>query len=98
LRRAGRPTALVTTAPVAAALRRALAPARRPGHPLPAPLLLLTWSATATPLSPEAFAAGLTDALARPGLHELDVAVALDDTRLLIAAAGPVVAWGGLAA
>jgi thiamine pyrophosphate-dependent enzyme len=96
--RAGRPTALVTTAPVAAALRRALAPARRSGPPLPAPMLLVTWSSDATPRSPEQLAGALTDALTRPGVHEIDVAVALDDTRLLLEAAGPVVAWGGLAA
>jgi hypothetical protein len=96
--RAGRPTALVTTAPVAPSLRRALAPARRAGQPRPAPLLLVTWSTGATRRSAEQLAAGLIDALARPGLQELDVAVALDDTRLLLDAAGPVVAWGGLAA
>jgi hypothetical protein len=56
----------------------------------------VVWSGDGTPRTPAQFAAELGDALVTPGLHELDVAVALDDTRLLLEAAGPVVAWGGL--
>jgi thiamine pyrophosphate-dependent acetolactate synthase large subunit-like protein len=94
--RAERPTALVTTAPVTRALRRELVVDRTRGTALPAPLLLVVWSEDATRRSPEELGAALTDALATPGLHEIDVAVALDDTRHLVEAAGPVVAWGGL--
>ena len=56
----------------------------------------MTWSPDGPRLAPGEYAAALAAALATPGVTTVDVAVALDDTDILVEAAGRVVAWGGL--
>ncbi len=90
--RAGRPTVVVAGGAAAPRAQRLVAEA----DGAPAPLVLVTWSPDGPRLAPGEYAAALAAALATPGVTTVDVAVALDDTDILVEAAGRVVAWGGL--
>jgi hypothetical protein len=59
-------------------------------------LVVVVWSATGRLRDVDEHSARVHAALADPGPTRVDVPVALDDTELLIEAAGDVVAWGGL--
>jgi thiamine pyrophosphate-dependent acetolactate synthase large subunit-like protein len=60
------------------------------------PLVVVVWSATGRLRDVDDHTTRVRQALANPGPIRVDVPVALDDTQLLIEAAGDVVAWGGL--
>ena len=91
--RAGHPAIIVTTDPVpreTAAIYEELAAEH-------APVVLVVWSEHGS-LGRASEHRGLVEAaLAVPGASVVEVPVALSLTGLLIDAAGPVVAWGGLA-
>jgi hypothetical protein len=59
-------------------------------------LVVVVWGEAGSFRSVDDHAARLRDALATGGVTRLDVPVALEDTDLLVEAAGQVIAWGGL--
>jgi thiamine pyrophosphate-dependent acetolactate synthase large subunit-like protein len=89
----GRPAIAVTTTPVDQPTLDALEDARRTATSF----VLVVWGERGDVRRVEDHRELVSDALAAPGPSIVEVPVALDDTALLIAAAGEVVAWGGLA-
>jgi thiamine pyrophosphate-dependent acetolactate synthase large subunit-like protein len=90
--RAGRVAIAVTTSPLDSATEAALEDARRQQTPF----VLVVWSARGDLERAADHRQVLAAALAEPGPTVVEVPVALEDTRLLVQAAGEVVAWGGL--
>lgn len=90
--RNGRPTIAVTTAPLDDATAEILAAS----SDTPAALVVIVWGERGDLRRAEDHRISIADALATPGLSTIEVPVALDDTALLVDAAGEVVAWGGL--
>jgi thiamine pyrophosphate-dependent acetolactate synthase large subunit-like protein len=90
--RAGRPAIAVTTAPLAQDTSALLDAATDDGLDL----VVVVWGDAGTLLDAADHAARLAAALEAPGVTVVEVPVALDDTRLLVDAAGDVVAWGGI--
>ena len=90
--RAGRTAIAVTTAPVDDATAVVLEQARRGD----AGFVLVVWGAHGRLDTAEQHRQVIADALAAPGPTVVEVPIALDDTALLVEAAGEVVAWGGL--
>jgi hypothetical protein len=88
----GRPSVAVTTAPLDDRSVAAVDHALRED----APVVIEVWSDTARLPRAEAHAEQLAAALASRSPRVLEVPVCADDTERLVAAAGPVVAWGGL--
>jgi thiamine pyrophosphate-dependent acetolactate synthase large subunit-like protein len=90
--RSGRPAIFVTTiepdAPTRAELDRA--------HAAGIDLVVVVWGDAGRLRTVDDHAARLHEALVTSGVTRVDVPVALEDTELLVEAAGPVVAWGGL--
>ena len=89
---AGRPSIAVTTAPLDRATNDVLDEAAK----RKVALVVVAWGERGNVRVAADHRALLIDALAAPGPVAVDVPVALDDTALLIEAAGDVVAWGGL--
>lgn len=89
---AGRAAIAVTIGPIDDATARVLAEAEQHGTAI----VLVVWSERGRLQVVDDHRSQLIDALASGRPSVLEVPVALDDTRLLIAAAGNVVAWGGL--
>ncbi len=90
--RAGRPAVAVTTVPIdpqTASAFDAIA-----GEPIP--LVLEAWTPRGRLARVDDHRAQLAAALGAGTPRVLEVPVCLDDTELLVAAAGAVVAWGGL--
>jgi thiamine pyrophosphate-dependent acetolactate synthase large subunit-like protein len=90
--RTGRPAVAVTTAP----LDEATASAFEAIAAEPLPLVIEAWTARGHLADADDHRAQLAAALSARTPQVLDVPVCLDDTGLLLAAAGEVVAWGGL--
>jgi thiamine pyrophosphate-dependent acetolactate synthase large subunit-like protein len=91
--RARRPAIAVTMAPLDAATRGVIDAATQ--HDLP--LVVVAWGDQGDLRVVGDHRTRLMDALAASRPVVVDVPVALDDTSLLVEAAGEVVAWGGLA-
>lgn len=91
--RAGRPAVAVTMAPIDDATAAAISSA----HDDAVALVVVVWDETARLSSVEEHRERVGAALAGARAAIVHVPVALDDTALLIEAAGPVVAWGGIA-
>ena len=88
----GRPSIAVTTLPLDAATAAELdATADEP-----VPLVVVGWSDDAPPRRAEELGAAVRAALGRRRSALVETAVCAADTRLLVEAAGEVVAWGGL--
>jgi hypothetical protein len=89
---AGRPAIAVTTAPLDDATLTIWegAPADARG------LVLVVWGERGRMRVADEHRVRLADALAAPGPAQLDVPVWMEDTNLLVEAAGEVVAWGGI--
>ncbi len=90
--RAGRPAVAVTTASLDEATGSGFDAAAAEDLPL----VVAVWVPEGRLADADAHRAELGAALAAGTPKVLEVPVCLDDTRLLVAAAGPVVAWGGL--
>ena len=90
--RAGRPAIAVTTGPLDEATGSACAAAAEEGLDL----VLVVWGSRGRLRGADEHRARIADALGTPGVTTLEIPVALEDTSLLIEAAGAVVAWGGL--
>jgi thiamine pyrophosphate-dependent acetolactate synthase large subunit-like protein len=90
--RAGRGAIAVTTSPLDADTRRLLDLATDEGLDL----VVAAWGESGRLRDADDHRARLAAALATGGVAVVDVPVALDDTRLLVDAAGDVVAWGGI--
>ena len=90
--RAGRPSVAVTTAPFDAASAAAVDEL----IDTTLPVVVEVWGEEGTLASAAHHAERLADALAVRSPRVLEVPVAFEDTDRLVAAAGPVVAWGGL--
>jgi len=90
--RAGRPAIAVTTAPLDAETLAGIDVATDESLDL----VVAAWHDTGSLADAAAHAAQLTGALDAPGVTIVEVPVALADTRLLVEAAGDVVAWGGI--
>ena len=90
--RGRRPVIYVTAGEPDAATRAAIDVATAAGDDL----AVVVWHAAGTLHDADEHSAGLRDALASPGCTRVDVPVELGDTQMLLEAAGPVVAWGGL--
>jgi hypothetical protein len=90
--RTGRPAIAVTTAPLDAATASAFDAIAAEALPL----VIEAWSAQGHLAHADQHRAQLAAALTAGRPQVLDVPVCLDDTDLLLAAAGDVVAWGGL--
>ena len=88
----GRPSIAVTAAPMNDAVAAVFEEATREGTPL----VLVVWERAAELEHAEDHQALLHAALSASGPSIIEVPVALDDTAELVAAAGEVVAWGGL--
>jgi hypothetical protein len=88
----GRPAVVVAADPVSDAVQTAIDELLETSGPA----VVVRWRDGGPRLDPGEHAARLVGALsvARPAV--LEVGVCLDDTDALVAAAGPVVAWGGL--
>jgi thiamine pyrophosphate-dependent acetolactate synthase large subunit-like protein len=90
--RSGRPAVFVTAAEPDAPTRAELARAEDAGIDL----VVVVWTEAGRLRSVEEHAELLRDAFEHGGVSRVDVPVALEDTELLVEAAGPVVAWGGI--
>ena len=90
--RAGRAVIAVTTSPLDAETRRLVDVATDEGLDL----VVAAWGESGTLRDADDHAARLAAALVTEGVTVVEVPVALDDTRLLVDAAGDVVAWGGI--
>ncbi len=90
--RAGRPSIAVTTGPLDPASAAAFDAAATAGLDL----VVVVWGTRGAITRAEDHRTRVAEALAAPGATILEVPVALEDTDLLVAAAGPVVAWDGL--
>jgi thiamine pyrophosphate-dependent acetolactate synthase large subunit-like protein len=90
--RSGRPAIAVTTGPIDDATGSACAAAAEEGLDL----VLVVWGSRGRLGGADEYRLLIAEALGTPGVTTLEVPVALDDTRLLVEAAGDVVAWGGL--
>jgi len=90
--RAGRPAIALTTEPLDDATASACAAATKEGLDL----VLVVWGSIGRLRRADEHRAEIAAALGAPGVTTLEIPVALDDTRLLVEAAGDVVAWGGL--
>jgi Thiamine pyrophosphate enzyme, central domain len=88
----GRPAVAVTAAPLDEATATAIDHALRED----APIVIEVWSEQASLTRAAAHAERLAAALAARAPAVLEVPVCVDDTDRLVAAAGPVVAWGGI--
>jgi thiamine pyrophosphate-dependent acetolactate synthase large subunit-like protein len=91
--RAGRPAIAVMTAPLGGVTRAVLSEA---GHEN-LPLVVVAWTDGAGLRSVDEHRERLEQAITRARPELIEVPVALGDTSLLTQAAGPVVAWGGMA-
>jgi hypothetical protein len=91
--RAGRASVLVTAAPLDDASAAVVADSGDGTGSL----TVVQWGADGDLASVDAHRERLADAIAAAGVTDLNVPVALEDTALLLEAAGKVVAWGGLA-
>jgi Thiamine pyrophosphate enzyme, central domain len=91
--RTGRPAMLVATAPLDDATATVIEDAEREALPL----VVTLWGDRGNMRSATDHRKRLDAAVTRAGTTTVEVPVALDDTDLLIEAAGDVVAWGGLA-
>jgi thiamine pyrophosphate-dependent acetolactate synthase large subunit-like protein len=91
--RSGRPAIAVTTAPLDEATTAAVASANDDGLRM----VVVAWDEHAQLRIVEEHRERVEEALAGPRAAIVEVPVALDDTALLTQAAGPVVAWGGIA-
>ncbi|MBM3671737.1 MAG: hypothetical protein FJW86_06100 [Actinobacteria bacterium] len=89
--RAGRPAIAVTTAPVDDATLATIPPAGSK-----AALLIVVWGERGDVRRADDHLELVAGALASPGVTRIEVPIALDDTALLVEAAGEVVAWGGI--
>lgn len=91
--RTGRPAIAVTTGPRGGATDALLDQVTNE----PMPLVVTVWDDTAPASAPvDVYRTRLIEALASGLPTVIEIPVSLDDTRQLIAAAGEVVAWGGL--
>lgn len=90
--RAGRPAIAVTTGPLDDATTSACAGAAEEGLDL----VLVVWGSRGRLGVAAEHRLRIADALGAPGVTTLEIPVALEDTSLLVEAAGDVVAWGGL--
>jgi len=90
--REARPTILVTTADPDLTTRAALDEAEAEGLDL----VVVEWGMTGSLRNVDEHQARVRDALVAGGFVRIAVPVDLRDTRLLVEAAGDVVAWGGL--
>jgi len=90
--RAGRPAIAVTTEPLDDATASACAAAAEEGLDL----VIVGWGSRGRLQDADEHRLRIADALGAPGVTTLEVPVALEDTNLLVEAAGDVVAWGGL--
>ena len=90
--RAGRAAMAVTTSPLDAETRRLVDVATDERLDL----VVAAWGESGTLRDADDHAARLAAALVTEGVTVVEVPVALDDTRLLVDAAGDVVAWGGI--
>jgi thiamine pyrophosphate-dependent acetolactate synthase large subunit-like protein len=91
--RSGRPAIFVTASEPDPTTADELARASRSG----VDLVVVVWGEAGRLRSVDDHAARLQEALRTAGVTRVDVPVAIDDTELLVDAAGSVVAWGGLA-
>ena len=91
--RAARPAIAVTTGPLDEATASACAAAAREGLDL----VLAVWGSRGRLQDADEHRLRIAGALGAPGVSTLEIPVALEDTSLLVEAAGAVVAWGGLA-
>ena len=92
--RQGRPAITVTTAPLDDAVRSAFDDATHDG----VPLVLVVWEAGAELGSAADHLALLHAAISAGGPSVIEAPVAVEQTAQLVAAAGEVVAWGGIGA
>jgi thiamine pyrophosphate-dependent acetolactate synthase large subunit-like protein len=90
--RAGRPAIFVTTWPLDTPTEGVVEQARRASVNLTA----VVWADHGAVRRADDHRAAIAAAVAAPGVATVTVPVAVDDTALLIEAAGEVVAWGGL--
>jgi hypothetical protein len=90
--RAGRPAIAVIAGPVDGPTAAAYDDAAAAGLDL----VVVVWGSRGAITTAEDHRVRLAEALAAPGATMLEVPVALEDTDLLVEAAGAVVAWGGL--
>jgi hypothetical protein len=90
--RSGRPAIFVTASEPDAATADALAGAEAAG----VDLAVVVWSEAGRLRAVDDHATRLREALESTGVTRVDVPVAIEDTQLLVDAAGSVVAWGGL--
>jgi thiamine pyrophosphate-dependent acetolactate synthase large subunit-like protein len=90
--RAGRPAIAVTTAPLDAETFAGIDAAADESLDL----VVAIWQDSGSLPDAAAHAAHLINALDAPGVTVVEVPVALADTRVLVEAAGDVVAWGGI--
>ncbi len=89
--RAGRPAIVVTTAPIDDATAAVIDEARTDALDL----VVIVWGERGRVQRADDHRDLLANALASRGTSTVEVPVALEDTALLVAAAGDVVAWGG---
>jgi hypothetical protein len=92
--RAGRPAIFVTDGVLDPATQRVLDEATALGSDL----VVVVWGGRGALGDAEDHGAMLEQALSESGVSIVTVPVALEDTALLVEAAGEVVAWGGLRA
>ena len=90
--RAGRPAIAVTTGPLDEATGSACAAAAEQGLDL----VVVVWGSHGRLQGADEHRSRIADALGASGVTTLEIPVALEDTELLVEAAGAVVAWGGL--
>jgi hypothetical protein len=90
--RSGRPAIFVTASEPDAATAEELTRATETG----VDLAVVVWGEAGRLRAVEDHATQLHEALHSPGVTRVDVPVAINDTQLLVDAAGSVVAWGGL--
>jgi hypothetical protein len=90
--RSGRPAIFVTTSEPDDATADALARAQETG----VDLAVVVWGEAGRLRAVDDHATRLHEALQSKGVTRVDVPVAIEDTQLLVDAAGSVVAWGGL--
>jgi thiamine pyrophosphate-dependent acetolactate synthase large subunit-like protein len=90
--RSGRPAIFVTASEPDDATADELARAAESG----VALVVVVWGEAGRLRSVDDHASQLHEALRSPGVTRVDVPVAVDDTQLLVDAAGSVVAWGGI--
>ena len=90
--RSGRPAIFVTASEPDATTAEELARAEEAG----VDLVVVVWGEAGRLRSVDHHAARLHEALQSSGVTRVDVPVAIEDTQLLVDAAGPVIAWGGI--